>query len=433
MNLRVFLLAIGWLVAVGACAAPLTGTSPKDASLDMTGTFMLSSNGELQLSLAKACTMEKRVLATGAVLDVGCSRERLDEIQIIAHTPWNQDIRGTWSDGAHITFRVDWKHSGLDPLADDAATIVTLPWAISGTLWSPSSEEAATILKLIGDATEVETELIRGGPAPSLNVTTFEVDGGALHTGAPSTLVVRIANRGRGTAYRVVATTRSSIDALRGQRLSFGAIKPGADKVRRLPLTVPVSVAVPDAMMVLVITEGNGFAPENVSRRLPIKPSMAAPKLAVSCVIIGHEGPRPELDAGGNEILHCAVENTGDAGSKVVDLETSVAGSTPVRSQTQAIAVAGHASYDVPITILRELPIGSPVEVAITAHDRQYSRTAQTKLIGVVRKPKLCEVGKLTQAQYDAKLKALRSAVAAGDLTQAQLDRYDAELVTCLK
>ena len=41
--------------------------------------------------------------------------------------------------------------------------------------------------------------------------------------------------------------------------------------------------------------------------------------------------------------------------------------------------------------------------------------------------------GQLTRAQYRTKLNELRAAVAAGDLTQAQLDRYDAELVTCLK
>jgi hypothetical protein len=54
-------------------------------------------------------------------------------------------------------------------------------------------------------------------------------------------------------------------------------------------------------------------------------------------------------------------------------------------------------------------------------------------VVGVVRKRNLCTVGQLTRAQYRAKLTKLRAAVAAGELTQAQLDRYDAELVTCLK
>ena len=51
----------------------------------------------------------------------------------------------------------------------------------------------------------------------------------------------------------------------------------------------------------------------------------------------------------------------------------------------------------------------------------------------LVRKPRLCEPGQLTRAQYQAKIAELRTAVTAGDITQAQFDRYDAELVACLK
>jgi len=65
------------------------------------------------------------------------------------------------------------------------------------------------MLKLIGDATGTETQVVHGGAAPSLEVTTFEIAGNVLHAGDAGTLAVRVANRGAGTAYRVVATTRS--------------------------------------------------------------------------------------------------------------------------------------------------------------------------------------------------------------------------------
>jgi hypothetical protein len=42
------------------------------------------------------------------------------------------------------------------------------------------------------------------------------------------------------------------------------------------------------------------------------------------------------------------------------------------------------------------------------------------------------EPGQLTLAQYNAKIDVLRAAVAAGDLTQEQFDRDDAELIACL-
>lgn len=435
--MRAALFTLGCVFVVGACVAqssqPFNGTLPEGTVLDLTGTFTFLPNGELHLALAKLCTSERGV-APGASLDFAeCSFARLDLIRVVAHTPWNQDIPGTWSDAGHIVFRVDWKHSGLDPLASEASTVVTRSWGISGTHWDPTAAESAAILKLISHATETETEVVHGGPAPSLEITAFEADGGTLHTGNPSTLVVRIANRGPGTAYRVAATTRSSITALHGRQLSFGTIKPGADKVRRLQLTVPVTETAPDTMMVLVLTEGNGFAPSNVSRRISIASSEAGPKLAVRCTLPGHNAPRPDLASGENLSVSCVVDNTGETATKAVDLEVSIAGGTPARSQTQAIAVAGHATFDVPISIPRDLPIDAPVEIVITAHDHQFSRTASTKLAGVVRKPKLCVAGKLTRAQYDTKLAQLRESVAAGELTKAQFDRYDAELVACLK
>jgi hypothetical protein len=215
--------------------------------------------------------------------------------------------------------------------------------------------------------------------------------------------------------------------------LSFGSIKPGTDKVRRLPVTLPVTETAPDTMLVLVLSEGNGVVPANVSRRVSIVSSPLAPKLAVRCILRSDGGRRPDFDAGETLQMRCAVDNTGDAAAKVVDLEASIGGGTPVHSQTQPIAVGGHVFFDLSITIPRELPIDAPVEITITAHDRQSSRTTSTKLTGVVGRPKLCVPGKLTRAQYRAKLAELRAAVAAGDLTQAQLDRYDAELVTCLQ
>jgi hypothetical protein len=57
----------------------------------------------------------------------------------------------------------------------------------------------------------------------------------------------------------------------------------------------------------------------------------------------------------------------------------------------------------------------------------------ENTVAGVVRKLRLCEPAKLTRAQDQAKITELRAAVTTGDLTQAQLDRYDAELVACLK
>lgn len=425
-----------WIVGCGAEAQverrPLLGAIPPDTHVNLAGKFTFSPSGELVLALAEPCTVGREsVYGTMNAVAKECDRAHLDATRVVAATPWKTEVRGVWSDASHLAFRLDWKQSGLDPLTDDAATVVARPWTISSTRWTPTAAEAGRILKLVGDATDTEADLVRGGAAPNLEVATFEVGDGNLRAGTEAQLVVKVTNRGPGTAYRVVATTRSSVAALDRQRLTFGMIKPRAEKTRKLRITIPVSETAPDTMLVLVVAEGNGFSPKNVSRRVPITAPSTASVLAVRCSIVGHAGVRPDLDAGDNVVMRCVVDNSGTSVTKV-DLEAAVAGHA-APTQTQDVAAAGHASFDVPIAIPRELAIDSPVEIAVTVHDRQFVRTARTSVVGVVRKPKLCSAGQLTRAQYKAKMAELRAAVAAGDLTQAQLDRYDAELVTCLK
>jgi hypothetical protein len=72
------------------------------------------------------------------------------------------------------------------------------------------------------------------------------------------------------------------------------------------------------------------------------------------------------------------------------------------------------------------------VQIEIIARDRRFERAAGTRVIGAIRKPGLCVPGQLSRAQYRTKLEELRAAIAAGELTPAQFDRYDAELVTCV-
>ena len=433
------ILAVCCVFIAAACTPAPAGPSyagslPPGTALDLSGTFKLSPEGELRLALTRPCMMTR--VSDNGPSESNCDRATLNRLPVTARTPWGQDIAGTWNGPAYVSFRIDWDAAaaaGIDPLADDAAATVARPWQVSGTQWTPTAEEAAAILKHIGAAAGVETELVRGGAAPSLEVAAFEVDGGVLHAGEPATLVVRIANRGPGTAYRVVATTRSSIEALHGRRLSFGAIKPGADKVRKLQVTLPASETARDTMLVLALAEDKGAAPRNASRRIPIEPSTAAPVLKMRCSIVGHEAARPEIDAGQNLMVRCQVENTGNADAKQVGLDAAIGDGAQGHSVAQPVPAAGRATIDVAITVPRGLPINAPVEIAITARDRASSRSTRATLAGVVRKPRLCEPGQLTRAQYQAKLAELRTAVTAGDITQAQFDRYDAELVACLK
>src|SRR5262249_57136887 len=109
---------------------------------------------------------------------------------------------------------------------------------VGATRWTPTAADVARMLALIGDTTGTEIDMVRGGPAPALEVT-IEAVGGSLVAGELSDVAVRAVNRGAGTADRVAAPTRSSLPALHGQRLSFGRIAPGGEKTRRIRVRIP--------------------------------------------------------------------------------------------------------------------------------------------------------------------------------------------------
>jgi hypothetical protein len=228
-----------------------------------------------------------------------------------------------------------------------------------------------------------------------------------------------------------VATTHSSIPSLDGRQLSFGLIKPGYAKVRNVRVTIPASETAPDTMLVLALREGNGFAPNEVSRRFKIARDQMASTLDVQCSITGREGEHPELNAGERVVLHCAVGNAEVMPTRV-ELVTVRAG-VAVRSPEREVKAQGNVAFDVPIVVPSDLAIDSTMEIAVTAKDVISSDTAQTKVVGVVRKPGPCVAGRLTRDQYREKITELRAAVADGAITAEQFDRYDASLVACLQ
>ncbi|HEY0190098.1 MAG TPA: hypothetical protein VGC42_03190 [Kofleriaceae bacterium] len=423
---------------------PYPGKLPPGSQLDMAGSFTLSPAGDLSLALASPCVVGKPAEAgvpNSQLDDRPCTRAQLDGIPVVARTPWHQDLRGAWLDPQHLSFHVDWLATGIDPLGDDTAAVLAGPWALPGTTWTPSQAEAAQLLDLLGAATATEATLVKGGAPPKLDAA-FEIAEGPLRLGEPATLVVKIANHGAGIAYRVIATTRSSIAALHGQKLEFGMIKPGAEKSRTLSVTVPRGETAPDTMLVLVLAEGNVNAPGNLNRRIaigaalaPPPPAEPPPPLAVHCAVAGHKSEdreRAEVEAGGSITLKCTADNGGKKPIRV-ELEAQGGSGPPVKARPFTVAAGGSGAAEVAIAIPRDLAIDSNLDVAITARSKRDKLEAKASAALVIRKRKLCVPGQLTRAQYQAKLTELRAAVAAGDMTQVQLDRYDAELTACLK
>jgi hypothetical protein len=420
------------------CAASLTacaptprilypGRLPPYTYLDLASTFAVASTGELDMTLWAPCIVYVSNDSSVARDGMPCRHQELNAIHLVAVTPWGAAVPGVWSDTSHLLFRVNWDLD-VPYVQEDLLALLSGPWKITGLTWQPSTDSARRFLGLVHDAASI---VVPGDLHPHLEVTRFEVGGGALQAGGQSTLSVELVNHGQGPAYRVTATVQSGVLS-HGRRLEFGTIKPNTARLRGIRLTLPATETAPDAMLVVAFDEGNGFSPVSVSRRVPIVPPVTAPVLAAQCWVPGRNRERPELDAGEDVVVRCVVHNTGTGAASVV-LEATIDGVASKRvSPATRIAPADRATLDLVLGIPRGLALDSAVQLTITARDNAFARSAKAAIVGVIRQPKLCAVGQLTHAQYHAKLAELRAAMAAGDLTQAQLDRYDAELVACL-
>lgn len=173
------------------------GRLPSHTRVDLGGRFGFSSRGELVLVLAEPCRTEPTEIVSPRGIAVyhliPCDRDQLDGIRVAMTTPWHSEVLGVWADAGHLAFRVDWEHTGLDPLTGNAANVVAQPWTISGARWVPNDAEVRRILQLIGKATgDTDFEVVAGEVAPDLEVTRFEADHGALRAGDEAPLTIQI-------------------------------------------------------------------------------------------------------------------------------------------------------------------------------------------------------------------------------------------------
>src|SRR5262249_14335925 len=122
-HLRPLALAITALAALAGCgplpdaappaptqgtATPYRGTTP---SVAPGAAVALAANGDVVLALAQPCVLPTGGLCPAAVLRVTA---------VVAAMPDGHRIRGTWSDASHVSFRIPWDQSDIDPLAPDA-------------------------------------------------------------------------------------------------------------------------------------------------------------------------------------------------------------------------------------------------------------------------------------------------------------------------
>ena len=328
-----------------------------------------------------------------------------------------------------------WDEAPVDPLDPRTWDQARGDWRISSPLlpepvrWSPSSEEVERLVVAIGLAAGIDSRIGPATAPPDLAPGPLQVGNDELLAGGESVLELTVENRGEGPAYRVVATTRSSLPALQGLQLSFGRIDPGPRLTRRVRVRLAPTVAEPSAMLVVVFGEANGFRPGNVSRRVPIRGVAEGPRLTLTC---GPATGEAQVDAGRVVRLRCVVGNSGGRLARAVTVTASLG----AVSFSSATAVDVVPRQDATVELPVQVPVGASLDqelvIRVVAADAGATTRATTEARLVVRRPGLCPTGTIDRATYDAKRRALEEARAAGDLTAEELDRYDAELVGCL-
>jgi hypothetical protein len=357
-------------------------------------------------------------------------------------TPWGAKLTPSQGGAGGVAFRIDWAKTGIDALAPDAATHLQRPWRIESpdayepAEWEPVQADLDAMVALIGRATDTQIEVADVSAPPQVEVVSLRtVD--ELRNGTSGQLVVEVHNKGVGAAYRLVATTRSNIPALSGLQISFGRLLPGETKTRRMPVALPRLNREDEALVVLLFREAHRFAPAQASARFPVRPAVDVAQLGIACKLLdlapGPGDPRPLVDAGQTTNLSCEVRNDGAPVAEVRVVATLEGRTTRVTSAPFDLPT-GHAhqvllAIDVP----QDAAIDSELGLVVETVGGKDAAVARTRLSALIARPQICPEGKLTREDFARKRDELRRKLAAGLITKAEYQKYEAELVACLE
>jgi hypothetical protein len=142
--------------------------------------------------------------------------------------------------------------------------------------------------------------------------------------------------------------------------------------------------------------------------------------------------PSP-LAIGGASRLVLAIENRG--GSTAIDVAAKTRSSVAALHGLAFVFGKIHPGKTATRSLVVKLPDDTTGDTATVLFT--FSEAAGNAPPELVRKlpltRSLCPGGKLTRAQYDDKRKKLQRTVDAGDMSQDQFDRLDAEMLRCLE
>jgi hypothetical protein len=305
---------------------------------------------------------------------------------------------------------------------------------------------------VIGAATDTQYEV---GAVNEKATLSTEITAGELAAGQPGSLTLTITNGGPQPAYRVIAKLQSSVAALHGCQISFGRIDPGRTKVRKQVIALPPGQDDRSALVVAQVSYFNGD-PLEARRRFDIKPGPPGSARPPVTAAAGTRVEPPRTATGGNQVelprgltvacklaaaevgpgervrLECELRNLGSEPLAQVGLKVSVGGVDSENQAPKSLPGAGSVKLELVGLAAQKVKQGDKLPVIVRATAQGVPRAEQILSVAIGSQATRCKA-RLTRDEYKVKQKRLQAALDSGSLTQKELDKYEAELVSCLQ
>lgn len=367
--------------------------------------------------------------------EVACPKElEFRNVLVSLRAPWGAVYSATSDERGVVDMPVDWAKSGIDPLAEGAAAQLAANWLVTtreglSLELKVSSQDVEAMRAAIGEATDTQSAAGTSGERAALKAELVESE--PMVMGRAGTIGVSITNSGPQPAYRVIAKLKSGVEALDGIQLSFGRIDPGKTKVRarRIPLPAALDDRAPIVLANVSYANGEDFS---VKRRFTIGAEQAGVEqqlgLGVDC-----KPAAGEISPGERVRIQCELRNKSKSPANELRVVVAVGGAPTPNLGPKKLAAGESVTLDfvgvAPVTAKQGTEL--PVKVTVTGAD--VPAVTQSLSVRIASLAVKCKTEKLTREQYRAKRKRLQAAFDAGALTQKELDKYDAELVSCLQ
>lgn len=347
---------------------------------------------------------------------------------------WAPESTGVKQSDTAVLFPIDWAAARVNPLGADVIAEVRQEAVvrIGGEEARVALDESAArrAIENVARRSTIDMSVATESRDVALAVESLAVADGELTAGEANALIITVRNRGPGVAYRVSAVLSSSVPGLHRQGAAIGKLAPDESATVKIPVQVAADVTDKSAMVVVKLSEHNHPQQRGHSQRFRIVASaVTAIDADLSCEVAANDADAVVV-AGKQARVICAVTNRNDKRLLVdAELSATMNGTSKTVRLDKAIEPGRRHRVSLELTVPVDAEGDTAVKVTLSGPGvKSISATVNTKVASG-----LCGGKKLTQEEYRAKRDKLEKAFQAGAMSAQEFDKFDAELVSCLK